>query len=128
VEHDQGDEVFLKEFELSQLYPDEGICSSIHLKVLVNVLQRFQAVLMLDVYLEAVDVLVGTDSLDTEQQIIEFSIELPLINGELVLFSLVVLETRIVVILIDVLHGIIYVLLLVQIGGINAHLNSYNYI
>jgi hypothetical protein len=96
--------------------------------VLVNVLQRFQAVLMLDVYLEAVDVLVGTNSLHTEQQIIEFSIKFPLINGEFVLFSLIVLETRIVVILIDVLHGIIYFLLLVQIGGINAHLNSYNYI
>ena len=79
MEYHERNEVLLKEVPVSKSQPNERMSCSINLEVFVDILERFKTVLMLNIDFEPVDVLVRADTLNTEQEIIEFAIKLSLI-------------------------------------------------
>ena len=91
MEYHERNEVLLKEVPVSKSQPNEGMSCSINLEVFVDILERFKTVLMLNINFEPVDVLVRADTLNTEQEIIEFAIKLSLIKCHFLFLPLAIL-------------------------------------
>jgi hypothetical protein len=91
MEYHERNEILLKEVPVSKSQPDEWISCSIYLEMFVDILKRFKTVLMLNIDFEPVDVLVRADTLNTEQEIIEFPIKLSLIKCHFLFLPLCVL-------------------------------------
>ena len=121
MEYEQRDQVLGQKPPFSQGHADEGIQRAVVLEVFVDVLEGLEAVFMLNVHLETIDIFVRADALHAEQQVVELPVELLLVDDDLLVVALVVVNARVIVV-VDVLHGVVIVLYLVetllQIGGI----------
>lgn len=67
MEDYKRDQVLFKEVPIAKCQSDERICGSIRFKMFVDIFERFETVLMLDINLKAINLLGGAYSLNAEK-------------------------------------------------------------
>lgn len=67
MEDYKRDQVLFKEVPVAKSQSDERISGSIRFEMFVDIFERFETMLMLDINLKAINLLGGADSLNAEK-------------------------------------------------------------